>query len=525
MIHRAAGAGAAALALAALAAAPAALEAQTIDTVVVVNHNIFDPQDNPIGFLGGLADALHVRTRAWVIRRTLLFDQGDRYDSARVVESGRALRDLGVFRDVSLDTTRVDGRFGVRVTTADGWSLRPQGDFSTSAGSITWSAGVEEKNLLGTANEVTGLYRRTPDRSDWEGALHSPGFLTRRAALDLGVLDLSDGSVAYWAYGVPFFETSAPWALVASGEVGTTRVLTFRDGALADSTRRRALVLAASGGWALEAGDEAYTRLVFFAQLRREDFTVYGAPAAPAPDSLTFAAGVGLSVGRTRYQVAERLDKFARHEDVDISRRLWVGLWAAPRAFGYAPGRAGVGPAIQAQWGTAWKDGFAGLRLDGDGVLTAAGLDSGRVEAAMTAMSQRFPRQTLVFHAEGGAATNVAPGTEFDLWQDLDGPRAFAAHSFSGTRRYWVVAEDRYVVADDFLGLVGVGLAPFVEWGGAWYGNERPRAAGDVGLALRLGATRSTRGEVTEISVADRLGSGFSGGRWALVVRQAVDLR
>ncbi len=522
MISSRAVAGAAAVMLAALAAAPAA-RAQTIDTIVVVNRNIFDSQDNTLGFLGRLADALHVRTRAWVIRRTLLFDQGDRYDSARVVESGRALRGLGVFRDVSLDTTRVNGRFGVRVTTADGWSLRPQGDFSSSAGSISWSAGLVEKNLLGTANEVTGLYQRTPDRSDWEGALHAPAFLARRAVLDLGLLDLSDGSVGYWDYGVPFYETAAPWALVGSGEAGTTRVLTFRDGALADSTRRRALVLALSGGRALKAGDEAYTRLIWFAQLRREDFTAYGAPAAP--DSLTFAAGLGLSLGRTRYQVAEHLDKFARHEDVDVSRRLYLGLWAAPRGFGYAPGRAGVGPEIQAQWGTAWSRGFAWLRLDADGMLTAAGLDSGRVEAAMTAMSQRLPRQTLVFHAEGGAATNVAPGTEFDLWQDLDGPRAFAAHTFTGTRRYWVVAEDRFLVDDNFLGLVGVGLAPFIEWGGAWYGNERPRAAGDLGLALRLGATRSTRGEVTEVSIADRLGAGFAGGRWALVVQQAVDLR
>ena len=141
-------------------------------------------------------------------------------------------------------------------------------------------------------------------------------------------------------------------------------------------------------------------------------------------------------------------------------------------------------------------------------------------------MSQRWPGQTVVLHAEGGAARRVAPGTDFDLWLSFDGPRGYGAHVFTGTRRYWLVAEDRVLVARDFLGLVGVGVAPFAEWGGAWYADERPRAGGDLGLALRLGATRSTRGEVTEIALSERFGgsAGVPTG-WAVTVRQAVDFR
>ncbi len=176
--------------------------------------------------------------------------------------------------------------------------------------------------------------------------------------------------------------------------------------------------------------------------------------------------------------------------------------------------------------GAPWRDGFAWVRLAASGLIGAGGLDSGRVEAGATAVSQHGPLQTLVGHAEVGMARRVAPGTEFDLWQFENGPRAYGAHVFTGTRRWWAVAEDRLLVADDFLGLVGVGLAPFVEWGGAWYADERPRTAGDVGLALRLGATRSTRGEVTELAVARRFGAGANiPGGWAVTIRQAVDYR
>lgn len=512
--------GAAALATAA-GAAP--LAAQTVDTIVVVNRNIFEPLGDAPGLLARVADALHVTTRPWVIRRTLLFGQGDPYDSAKVVESGRALRGLGVFRDVELDTVRVDGRFGVQVTTADGWSTRPQVGFSTAGGSTSWTVGAVEKNLLGTANQVYALYDRTPDRSEWELLLVSPALIWRRATLDAGYLGLSDGKSGFWAYGVPFYETSAPAALVTSGEAGTTRVLLFRDGALADSVERRALRFRLDGGVALHATDEAYARLRFFGQLRQEEFSSYAAPGSP--DSTSFAAGVGIELGRSRFRVARSLDQYDRPEDVDISSRLWLGAWIAPRALGYGAGRGGVGPEVQAQWGAGWRDGFAWLRMNADGVLAADGVDSGRVEAAMTVATQRLPRQTLVLHAEGGAARHVAPGTDFDLWLYQNGPRAFGAHAFTGDRRWWVVGEDRFLVANEILGLVGVGIAPFAEWGGAWYAGERPRSGGDVGLALRLGSTRSTLGEVTEIAVASRFGQGFTGAGWALVVRQAVDLR
>jgi len=71
------------------ASPPVRLSAQVIDTVVVVNRNVFDLEADGAapGFLARLANALHVRTHPWVIRRALLVNPGDPYDSARVAES------------------------------------------------------------------------------------------------------------------------------------------------------------------------------------------------------------------------------------------------------------------------------------------------------------------------------------------------------------------------------------------------------------------------------------------------------
>src|SRR5207253_1141371 len=99
-----------------------AQSAPTSDTIIVVNRNVFDLQEaDAPSFIARLANRLHARTRAAVIRGTLLVNPGDRYDSARVAESERALRNLSVFSRVRIDTTRLEGHLALRVATTDGW--------------------------------------------------------------------------------------------------------------------------------------------------------------------------------------------------------------------------------------------------------------------------------------------------------------------------------------------------------------------------------------------------------------------
>src|SRR5437879_5073655 len=93
----------------------------TIDTIIIVNRNIFDTADAAPDWVANLANGLHVRTRPWVIRRRLLLNPGDSFDSARVEESERMLRTLGVFRFVRVDTIRSGpgDKLALRAVTSD----------------------------------------------------------------------------------------------------------------------------------------------------------------------------------------------------------------------------------------------------------------------------------------------------------------------------------------------------------------------------------------------------------------------
>jgi len=520
------------------AATPGHADAQgappAIDTVIIVNRNIFDQQEYASSFLARLANRLHVRTHAGIIRRTLLINPGEPYDSARIAESERALRNLHVFSRVRIDTTRLDGRLALRVATTDGWSTKPQLGYTSAGGDFSWLAGVVEDNLLGTATSLIAVYNHTPDRNILNLGYASPHFFSRRAQLQLLYHDKSDGTQGTWFVGVPFYETAAPRAVVTGGEAASERVLLFKDG-VPDSTRdaarapngvteRHALSFSLTAGFAPHATTRSYLRLWLGGQWRREDFDSLGTAAFPR--SVFGTAGMGMDVGHVRFQVLERFNSYARREDVDVSQLLHLGVWAAPRAWGYASSRAGVGPEVGIQIAAPWASGFAALRAAGNGVLTSGVPDSGRASVAVTIASQNVPPYTLILHVEAARLRRPKFGDDFDLWTTQNGPRVWGIHQFTGTQMFWLAFEDRALLADDAWGLMGIGLAPFFEYGGAWYpGRERARLAGDVGFSLRIGPTRAVRGDVAEIALGYRFWpNGFAAppGRWGFTIRKGV---
>ena len=476
---------------------------QAIDTVIVVNRNIFDGEDAAPDWVAHLANKLHVRTRQWVIRKRLLLNRGDPFDSARVEESERALRTLGVFRQVRVDTVRQrDGTLALRAVTADGWSTQPQASFTSVGGDNTWNVGFIERNFLGTATELALIYGKNPDRSRLDFIFNNPHFVGRRTLLDARYSNLSDGRRGQWQFGLPFHETAAPHSVETYGEIAHERVLRFRDDVLQDSTSHRLLRVGVMAGIAAAATTHRYVRIWGGWEWRREDFGA--TDTSRVPYSVFTTARAGVELGAVRFRVLEHFNSYARREDVDLSPTLRAGIVL----------QSGVGYEFSGQTSAVWKRGFAVLRV------AANGLDTTRTLAEVTVVSQDIPRHTWILHAEGGVVSRAKPGAEFDPWVVQRGPRLFGIHEFTGTRTTWFVLEDRILVADDILGLMAFGLAPFLDYGGAWYSDEPARQGGDAGLSLRFGPTRAVRGQAAELAVGYRFGEGVAGKRWVVTLRK-----
>jgi len=475
-----------------------------IDTIIVENGNVFDRRDAAPDWVASLANGLHIRTRQWVIRRRLLLDRGDRFDVARMEESERSLRTLGVFRQVRVDTVRTqpDGRLALRTVTSDGWSTQPQASFTSAGGDETWAIGLIERNFLGTATELALVYGRNPDRSRLDFEFLNQHFVGRRTLLNVRYSDLSDGHRGEWRFGLPFHETSAPHSVETYGELARERVLRFRDDTLQDSTRHHLVRVGLRGGVALRATTRRYARLFGAWEWRREDFAT--SDTARVPYSVFTTVRAGAELGVVRFRILEHFNSFSRREDVDVSATLRFGIVM----------QSGIGYEFSGQTSALWTRGFAVLRAD------ANGLDSTRTRVQLTVVSQNIRGHTLIAHAEGGIVTHPKPGSEFDPWLEQRGPRLFGVHDFTGTRTTWFVLEDRILLTDDILGLFAAGIAPFFDYGGAWYGDEPVRQGGDVGISLRFGPTRAVRGEAAELAFGYRFGDGVRGKRWAVTLRK-----
>jgi hypothetical protein len=482
--------------------------------VELERRDIFDPEEH--GFVARVGNALHIQTRPGTIRRELLFQPGELYDSAKVAESERNLRALGVFRRVRIDTVRTDSGLVARVLTKDGWSTQIDYRFRSAGGQVEFTIGLIENNLLGTASTAAVRYRKTTDRSTVALAFRRPRLFVGRIGLTAQYEDRSDGRLAALIFEQPFFALTSRTAFSLSLEDHDERVLRFFDGVRVarDTLSRRYSIVRGAGAWAVSASSHGFVRLGLQGQVRRDDFIPEGSPG-PFPKTVTAAVGPFITWNRASFLVARGYAGFAREEDVDLGATVRFGILAAPKAFGYD--RDGIAPLVTARVGGHVPLGFAYLEALAGGLYDSAGLDSGSVQLAATTVFQPTRHQVGILHVEGGWIKNPLPGSEFDLGLG-QGPRAFRSHAFTGDRSIFATAEYRVTVVDDFLGMVGLGLAGFVDHGGAWYAGSPRRTGWDAGVGIRLGASRSTDTEALRFDLARRFANDVERAGWVVTV-------
>lgn len=487
----------------------------TLRAVMIDRRDIFDPEEQG-HWVARLANRLHVMTQAPVVRRELLFRAGESYDSARIAESERNLRALGVFRRVWIDTTRTDSGLVANVITKDGWSTKADWRFRSAGGDVAFTIGMVEENLFGTAASASVRYRKDPDRSTMTIGFRRPRLFFGEVMMLAEYASRSDGEVGAVQVERPFFALTSTSGFRVEAEGQTGRILRFYEGhgTARDTLSRRYWMVRGSVARAVHASPDGYLRVGLVGQVMRDDYR-------PERSSILFgntvtgAVGSYLTFNRADFLVTRGYAGFAREEDVDLGLTVRVGLMLAPKVFGYA--RNGVGPEFDGRIGTRIPSGFAYLDATARGLATSAGLDSGSAKFAGTVVMHPMPQHVSVVHLEGGWLENQRPGGEFDLGLGT-GPRAFEIHAFTGDRAFYATAEHRVTVREDFLGLLGLGMAGFVDYGGAWYSGERRRTGWDAGVGLRLGLSRTSETEALRFDLARRFANDARPAGWVLTV-------
>ena len=486
-----------------------------ISRVILDRENVFG-RGEARDFASRLVNRLHATTRAATIRRELLFHAGEPFDSALVAESERNLRRLGVFREVAIDTLTDPDGIAVRVRTADGWSTRPDFRFRSSGDQVIYTVALDEGNLFGTASQAGIRYRKTPDRSSVMLNFRRPRLFGGKVGVDLFYEDRSDGQVAFAQVSQPFFALASPFAFRADVDRREERVLRYYEGeAVArDTLQRRFALLGAAASWAITAGSGGYLRWGVVGQLRREDY-VPESVGGPVPETWTAALGPFIQWRRARFVVLRGVRGVGRTEDIDLSTTLQAGINLAPEAMGYEAD--GFAPWFSGRTGAVSRRGYGYLDLAGNLMMSSAGVDSAALHAAVTWIWRPGGRHFGILHGAWGAMHQPRPGQEFDLGLGL-GPRASRIHAFTGDRAFFTSAEYRLTLTDEVFRLTGLGVAAFVDYGGAWYAGQGRRTGLQAGAGFRIASSRSPGVEAVRVDLARRFATAGESAGWAIVI-------
>jgi hypothetical protein len=455
----------------------------TIDAVPV-----YSDAETRQGRIYSVLNILHVQTRAALLRRFLLFSEGDPFDPALLAESERNLRLFDFLESVAVTASAPhDGVVDVSVVTHDALTTVPNAGFSNEGGIATYSADVTQLDLFGSGTSINILSEHGVERNVAAVEVIDPAIFGPHWRLDTLYSKNSDGDEERVAVDRPMDSYTAPWSAGILAQHILRNERTFADGSVASRFRHEHRQLSLFRSFVLHADPSRSSSLIGGIDVSDDAFAHLSDRAndlIPNSRHFRFLEGgyewTGLQFVKLNY-----IDRDLRDQDFNLGRftslraavspprqgrPLTVRLRAAAGA-GYAfSARAFVIGQISAST-RAPRDRNTVISFDGRSVL--------RIDT-------HFP-QAFVTRARVDAGWQLDRDVQF-LADGQNGLRAYPDFAFEGSRRIILNAEHRVFLGHELLQLFGPGAAVFIDSGQAGDGARGLKT--DAGFGLRFGIAR-----------------------------------
>ncbi|MDR3683815.1 MAG: BamA/TamA family outer membrane protein [Geothrix sp.] len=526
------------VALLAKAAVPSAkpwkaLEARkaSIGKIEVEVGDVFDlakPEENT--WIGRTADRLHASTKEIVIRRLLLFAEGEPVRERIIYETERLLRALPFVKTARIDPrTEPDGTVVAVVRVQDAWTTQVNAGYSQVGGQKSKNFGVDEKNFLGEGKSMAFDLSKDPVRSTWGLAYGDPQLLGSRWTLDMRTQYLSDGFARSIQLQRPFYALDTPWSAGAAVSANHNLLYVYDHGIPVYQAPFVQNAFSLSGGLALHEAENRVWRAGLL--LQRQD-TAYGTITQTAPAGSLFPPS--LTDRRLRgpaLTFATQEDAF--HEFVNLQavdypedyNLAWNGdltLGTYSRAWGSTL----AAPFFLLEGSKGWSssaDDLTLLTASWGGRKPATGLEDSLMSFSLVKYQKLEEDRILA----GLVAVDRAQRPDPEHWYYLGGDqgmRGFPNELHPGDARWLASLEYRLLTDQRWWGLVRLGYSAFVDLGSIHQmdGQGWSRTYSDVGFGLRLGNLRSSLGRVILLSVAVPLNRESYQNRWQFTFGNAM---
>ena len=473
---------------------------------------------------------LKISTKTEVVRRELLFKEGDVFDSFLLEESVRNLRAIPYLREVSIIPSW-DGQYvDLLVSVQDTWTLYPVLSFASNSGTKKSSVGLIESNAFGYGKRIDLYQARDEGRDKTEIIWDDRRFLGTNDQLTFGHFERSDGRRSFGVFSKPFRSFVDPYAWSLKADVYDLTGRLFENGSESYLYRQQRTVF--SGGYTLSKGEPGtfvrrYT-LGYeassdeFSQADEQDFkdanvdpySVSRDPNMLANDREAFGPYFVYQQVVPDFISLNYIDRFERVEDFNLGSDFIARMHLFPSFFGadYSGAsfqmsesqgwrfsskaflRAAINSGIYSDEKNGFYQGILGPELKYYNLLGRKSL--GDVDLGLHTLA-------ISFIADQGMRLNK----DFQfLMGGSSGLRGYSDREFSGNSSVLFNVEDRIHIAEDIFRLVNLGGAVFFDAGGAANSGLgdvlSERLYSDVGLGLRFGLLRSTGGTVIRVDLA-----------------------
>jgi hypothetical protein len=486
-----------------------------IGSIIINNLNIFDlnnPKDDTRFFR--LADHLHARTRAQVIRWQLLFASGDKYSRRILEESERLLRQASYFYDASIIPVAYhDGRVDVRVTTHDVWTLDPGISYSRSGGKNSTNLQLQDLNAFGYGAAVTVGRATSVDRTTNGFAVADNNVHGSRIGVQALYSVNSDGYQHDLYVDRLFYALDTRWTGGVNG-ANDLRVDSLYDrGNIIDKFQEHDELARVYGGFSHGLQNGWVTRWTYGLTSDDRHFeraSVWtGVNLVPTDRKLVYP-WVRYELVEDDYLKYHNYDQIHRTEDFYLGTHVTAQLGWSERALG------------------ANIEGLVFSAIAGHGIATArhetllfaSTLDGRLVHGTLentvaTGSFHYYLKQSekALFYA----GIDATAGRKLDLDDQIllggdNGLRGYPLRYQDGSGRALLTLEERYYTDWYAFRLVRVGGAAFADvgrsWGNAPLAQPSLGLLKDLGFGLRLGNARSGLGNVIHVDLAFPLDAG-----------------
>jgi hypothetical protein len=457
----------------------------TLDAVPVYNE-----EEVTHGRFYSLVNVLHVQTRTELLRRFLLFREGDPYDPVRLEETERNLRLFGFLESASVTASAPhDGVVDVAVVTHDALTTSVTGDFTNDGGVASYDFDIAQKDLFGSGSELDLRIDHGVERSANTIELHHPAALGPYWNLDTIYSKNSDGNQEMVALERPLFSYRTPWTASFLFDRVLRNDRIFQQGEVAARFRHEHRQLVFSHSKVLHKNREGSSSFVGGFEALDDTFShLKGRPIdlIPAGRHFRFLDG-GYESTRFHYMKLDYIDRDLREQDFNLGRFTSVHAAVSPRR----SGKNALTFRLRATEGMGYAFSGHSFVISQISATTRAPHDRNTIVSldarSVTRFQTRYP-QAFVARVRLDLGWQLDRDVQF-LADGQSGLRAYPDFAFEGSRRLIVNAEHRIFLGRELLQIFGPSIAVFADSGQAVDGAFRGMKS-DVGVGLRIGIAR-----------------------------------